>query len=153
MVSNGASISQGNPGPSRSTVVPGSLAITLAMHPWAVAHVRISQELAFASRALPHANAAATSTALWPSARFEALEHSHPHRLITRAPIIAEFERMPAHHEVFCPIRHQKGEMTFSGDEDMGAGVMRREHSANSRGCQISLRVLALVLSRARQAT
>lgn len=102
-------------------------------------------------QALPHAIAAATSTALWPSARFEALEHSRPYHLVTRAVNLMNLERTIVHHVFFCLNLHQNRDINPLGDEDMGGGVMRREHAANSRGCQISLEVLVLVLSRARQ--
>lgn len=46
---------------------------------------------------------------------------------------------------------HKKGETKFSGDEDTGEGVMRREDAASSNGRQISLEVLALVLNKAGQ--
>lgn len=102
-------------------------------------------------QALPHANAGATSTALWPSARFEALEHSRPYHLVTRAVNLTNFERTTVHYVLFCLNLHQNRDINILGDEDTGGGVMRREHAANSRGCQISLKVLVLVLSRARQ--
>lgn len=102
-------------------------------------------------QALPHANAAATSTALWPSARFEALEHSRPYHLVTRAVGLTNFERTSVHYVLFCLNLHQNRDTNLLGDEDTGGGVMRREHAPNSRGCQISLKVLVLVLSRERQ--
>jgi len=73
------------------------------------------------------------------------------HHLVTRAANLTGFERTTVNHEVFGLNRHQNWDTNLLGDEDMGGSVMRREHAANSRGCQISLNVLALVLSRARQ--
>ena len=85
------------------------------MHPWAVAYVRISQELVFASLAFPLANAAATSTALWPSARFEALVHSRSHHLVTRAANSRGFGRLPVHLEVFLSRLAPKGGSEYVG--------------------------------------
>lgn len=116
--------------------------------------LRISQELASASQALPLANAAATSIYALALGAFEALEHSRRHPPVTRAADSIEFERTPGTvTKSFFPNASPERGSESLGDENLDGGVMRRGHATKSGGCQIPLKLLALVLSTTRQAT
>lgn len=153
MVSSAASIFQGNPGPSRSTVVPRVTCNHINYAPVGRCTLSHLRSRPVASLALPLPSVAATSAALWPSARFEAQEHVFRIAWSRGQWFECSLGGNTSTLMSCFLASDQKGPVNFLGDEDTSKGVIRLEDAANSNRGQISLKLLALVLDEAGRAT